>query len=122
MATEFNVSFVIGAVLGSGLAASFKTAQRYLSQTKEYSKSLASRERELMGQQTALNEAVKNGTINMSSYQNAMKQVSAGLRAVEGDKLKEQFSQLGEQRQRAFVKAAEWGGITYALASLLEMP
>lgn len=116
MATEFNVSFVIGAVLGSGLAASFKTAQRYLSQTKEYSKSLASRERELMGQQTALNEAVKNGTINMSSYQNAMKQVSAGLRAVEGDKLKEQFSQLGEQRQRAFVKAAEWGGITYALA------
>lgn len=116
MATEFNVSFVIEAVLGSGLAASFKTAQRYLSQTKEYSKSLASRERELMGQQTALNEAVKNGTINMSSYQNAMKQVSAGLRAVEGDKLKEQFSQLGEQRQRAFVKAAEWGGITYALA------
>lgn len=124
MASEFSVSFMIGAALGSGFANSFKAAQQYLKKTSKSTNDLNKQQSDLEAQQKALNEAVSFGTINAQSYQNAMKQVAISMAQVKnaqkGLQFKQKFDIARDKRRSAMADAASWGAMTYALSEPIQ--
>lgn len=124
MASEFSVSFMIGAALGSGFAGSFKAAQQYLQKTAKSTSELNRQQSDLEAQQKALNQAVSTGIINANSYQQAMTKVAASMQQVKnaqkGMEFQQKFNDAGSKKRSAMASTIEWGAMTYALSEPIQ--